>query len=201
MPKKTTYPKSEISKQTLIDAAKALFISKGYHGTSMRDIAEASGMSLGGFYNHFPDKETVFEAMIYQINPLPKLIEILQAGIPESQEAHFLLRYIIRQVVGIYEQEPELLNLLMIELVEFDGKHITALFERIYPLMEEISSLLGKYELEIKDYPPFAILQSLISMVWGYFLTNRLLSHLPVTPPKMSLEEYIDIYLSGILKH
>src|SRR5687768_2081292 len=109
MPKKTSYPKSEISKQTLIDAAKSLFISKGYHGASMRDIAEASGMSLGGFYNHFEDKEMVFEAVLYQANPLPMLIEILQQGIPESDESHFLLRYVIREAVSIIEHDSELL--------------------------------------------------------------------------------------------
>lgn len=201
MPKKTSYPKSEISKQSLIDAAKGLFITKGYHGSSMRDIAEASGMSLGGFYNHFQDKEMVFEAILYQANPMPMLIEILQQGIPPSDEPHFLLRYIIREAVKIIEHDTDLLNLLMIELVEFEGQHIPSLFERIYPMMQELTELIGQHELELKDYPPFTVLQSLISMIWGYFLTNRLLSHLPSAPPLMSLEDYIEIYLSGILKH
>jgi AcrR family transcriptional regulator len=201
MAKKSSYPKSEISKQALIDAAKSLFISKGYHGTSMRDIAEASGMSLGGFYNHFQDKEMVFEAILHQVNPLPKLIEILQQGIPQSDESHFLLRYIIRQVVGIIEHDSDLLNLLMIELVEFEGRHIPSLFENLYPMMQELALLIRQHELELKDYPSFTVLQSLISMIWGYFLTNRLLSHLPSAPPLMSLEDYIEIYLSGILNH
>jgi AcrR family transcriptional regulator len=201
MPKKTSYPKSEISKQVLIDAAKSLFISKGYHGTSMRDIAEASGMSLGGFYNHFQDKEKVFEAIIRQANPMPKLIEILREGIPESDESHFFLRYIIRQAAGIYEREPDLLTLVMIELVEFDGQHIPGLFEQIYPMMQEMAALIAKYELDLEEYPTFTFIQSLVSMLWGYFLSSRLLSHLQPAPPLMSLEEYIEIYIEGVLKH
>jgi AcrR family transcriptional regulator len=200
MPKKTSYPKSEISKQTLIDAAKELFINKGYHGTSMRDIAEASNLSLGSFYNHFQDKEMVFEAIIHQVNPMPHLIEIMRKGIPENAEIQGLLRYLIREMVGIYEREPELLNLVMIELVEFDGRHIPSLFERIFPLMQELSSVIAKHESALKDYQPFALLHSLIAMVWGYFLSSRLLSHLNPSPPLVSLDDYIEIYLKGILK-
>ena len=142
----------------------------------------------------------VFEAILLQVNPLPMLIEVLQQGIPQSDEPHFLLRYIIRQTVAIIENDSDLLNLLMIELVEFEGRHIPNLFEQIYPLMQELAGLIGSHELELKVYPAFTILQSLVSMIWGYFLSNKLLSHLPSSPPLMSLEDYIEIYLGGIIK-
>lgn len=44
--------------------AAALFGEKGYDGTSLRDIAEAAGLTKAALYYHFPDKERLYEAVI-----------------------------------------------------------------------------------------------------------------------------------------
>jgi AcrR family transcriptional regulator len=40
-------------------AALRMFIRQGYHGTSMREIAGVSGVSLGNIYNYYPTKEAL----------------------------------------------------------------------------------------------------------------------------------------------
>ena len=54
--------KGERTRAVLLDAAKRLFVSNGYHGTSMRQIADEAGLALGGIYNHFGNKEDIFVA-------------------------------------------------------------------------------------------------------------------------------------------
>ncbi|TIW76208.1 MAG: helix-turn-helix transcriptional regulator, partial [Mesorhizobium sp.] len=44
----------------IIQAATAAFISKGYDGTSMEEIATRAGASKQTVYKHFTDKETLF---------------------------------------------------------------------------------------------------------------------------------------------
>jgi AcrR family transcriptional regulator len=39
------------------EAASELFFQSGYHGTTMREIASASGVRAGSVYNHFQNKE------------------------------------------------------------------------------------------------------------------------------------------------
>ena len=41
-----------------------LFSVKGFLGTSLRDIMEATETSKGGFYNHFRSKEALFSAVL-----------------------------------------------------------------------------------------------------------------------------------------
>lgn len=41
----------------IIEAAIKLFAKKGYHATSMQEIADESGVSKGSVYNHFDSKE------------------------------------------------------------------------------------------------------------------------------------------------
>ena len=43
-------------RRTIVEAAALCFSEKGFHGTSIRDIANRAGVSLGNVYNHFADK-------------------------------------------------------------------------------------------------------------------------------------------------
>lgn len=57
-------PKDLAKRQAVLDAAKNLFVSKGYSGTSMDAVAAAAGVSKLTVYSHFNDKETLFSAAV-----------------------------------------------------------------------------------------------------------------------------------------
>ena len=44
----------------LIDAAARVFARRGYHGTTVDDVAEEAGFTKGAFYSNFESKEDVF---------------------------------------------------------------------------------------------------------------------------------------------
>jgi AcrR family transcriptional regulator len=48
----------------IIEEATCLFVASGYCGISMREIAEAVGISKAGLYYHFRDKEDLFLAIL-----------------------------------------------------------------------------------------------------------------------------------------
>ncbi len=50
-------------RQRLLDAAAGLFRERGFHVTSMRDIARAVGMLSGSIYYHFSSKEEMLRAV------------------------------------------------------------------------------------------------------------------------------------------
>lgn len=45
---------------TLLAAASTMFAEKGYEGTSMRDLREATQVSIATLYHYFPSKESLF---------------------------------------------------------------------------------------------------------------------------------------------
>lgn len=51
---------SEQTKKRVADAARALFVQKGYKATSIEDIVHATGSSAGNIYYHFKSKEGLF---------------------------------------------------------------------------------------------------------------------------------------------
>ncbi len=52
--------------ERIVQAAVKLFAGKGFHGTSMRAIADAAGVSIGAIYHHFSSKDDVFLAILRQ---------------------------------------------------------------------------------------------------------------------------------------
>ena len=52
------------TRERILDAAHAVFSSQGYNQASMRAIARAAGMSVGGLYIHFQDKEALHHTLM-----------------------------------------------------------------------------------------------------------------------------------------
>ncbi|MFV0395113.1 MAG: TetR/AcrR family transcriptional regulator [Coprobacillaceae bacterium] len=56
--------KAEERKNEILDAADALFNTKGYDGTSTNDILDKVGIARGTLYHHFKSKEDIMDALI-----------------------------------------------------------------------------------------------------------------------------------------
>ncbi len=52
------------SRKKIIDAAMAVFSTKGYAKASIREIAKAAGISVGGVYLYFRNKEELYKSLI-----------------------------------------------------------------------------------------------------------------------------------------
>lgn len=59
---------TEQTKRKIADAARALFVQKGYKATSIEDIVKATGCSAGNIYYHFKNKEGLFLHLIEDWN-------------------------------------------------------------------------------------------------------------------------------------
>lgn len=86
-------------KQKIAGAAFRLFIEKGYHGTTMEEIAESLGVTKPALYQYFPGKEDLFAAVAEQARQeLKGTLERSYAGrdIQEGSAALFnaLLHYV-----------------------------------------------------------------------------------------------------------
>lgn len=52
------------TKESILDAAEALFVARGYHGVSLRDISGEAGVQVALCYYHFGTKDELFSAVI-----------------------------------------------------------------------------------------------------------------------------------------
>jgi AcrR family transcriptional regulator len=52
------------NRRAILYAAQEIFTEMGYGAASIRDVVRRSGLAAGTFYNYFPDKESVFHAVL-----------------------------------------------------------------------------------------------------------------------------------------
>jgi AcrR family transcriptional regulator len=123
--------RSERSRAQILDAALRLFSHRGYGATSVRDIAEAANVSKGNVYHHFPDKETIFRALLdqyFQAMSTPEFPfnRALATGtFPDNLEA---LGHAARETVRAYR---DYVALIYVDVVEFDGYHVRKFYQEM----------------------------------------------------------------------
>lgn len=58
------YPRQRVRRADLLAAARRLFSRKGYHATSVRDLADAVGLQAGSLYAHIAGKEDLLYTIV-----------------------------------------------------------------------------------------------------------------------------------------
>jgi TetR/AcrR family transcriptional regulator, mexJK operon transcriptional repressor len=110
--------RSARKRRAIIDAATTIFLSKGYRGTSMDEIAALAQVSKQTVYKHFADKESLFtEIVTGTVNEIsdPVYDEVVQLADSGDLEAD--LRDLARRLVARVMQ-PRLLELRRLVIAE-----------------------------------------------------------------------------------
>lgn len=134
-------PKDLAKRKAILEAAKTLFLSNGYDGSSMDAIAAEAGVSKLTVYSHFTDKEKLFAAAVQSKceEQLPELLFELNDEVPVAQ----LLLNIGRGFNElINSRESVELHRVMVSLAAQDSKLSRMFYEagpqRVLHGMEEL---------------------------------------------------------------
>jgi AcrR family transcriptional regulator len=191
-------PNPTRSRQQIVSAAHRLFLTQGYHGTTMRQIAAESGMALGSLYNHCVDKDDLFRAVFEAYNPYPLLLLALENS--QGRDVEELVRVASRRLVAALKDRPDLIKLVFIDVVEFQGKHLALAYPQVAPGMEKFATRLQREPSAIRPISPDGLLRGFFGLFYTFHMTEMLLGK-PSDPQALNnaLNELTEIYLRGIL--
>jgi AcrR family transcriptional regulator len=192
--------KGEVTRLAIEDAALTLFMEQGYHATSMRQIAERAELALGGIYNHFSSKDEIFEGIIIDRHPYRSLLPAILAAQGETVEEFFKNAFQI--VISEMGERPEFVNLMLIELVEFKGRHGTMMMREIAPKILPAFEKIIKSRKSLRVTNPAMLMRSFFGMIISYLITEMIISGSVIHKmmPRNTADVYADIFLHGILK-
>jgi AcrR family transcriptional regulator len=192
--------RGERTRNEILQAASKLFISHGFHGTSMRQIAEQAGVALGGIYNHFSSKEDIFTAVMVECHPLWEVFPLMNAAQGETVEE--FIRNAAKLMVDQLGGRTDFLNLMFIELVEFHSQHFSLFAQMIYPQIKKFAGRFHDERQELREIPLLTVARAFVGLFFSYVMTDIFIGkQLPAKDRDNALDYFIDIYLNGILKN
>lgn len=121
----------EKNKVRILNAALYLFTRKGFHGTTVREIAHKAGVSMGNLYTYYDTKQEVFVDLVHlqgrrmEAIRQRELIPLMESLDPES------LRRLAKAIGRVVSQNLDYWRLMYIDVVEFRHKHFIHSFREI----------------------------------------------------------------------
>ena len=108
--------------ERILAAAEALFAERGYHGTTLRDVAGRVGLRIPSLYNHFPSKDALYAAVLERgIGPVVALLAELALAPPAERDDP---RRVVEPVMKMLAARPHLPRLVLHETLA-GGEHLT----------------------------------------------------------------------------
>lgn len=89
---------------TVLDQARELFSTQGYHGTSIDDLVKATGLLRGSLYKAFGSKRNLFHALLSGIatrfESSPQNLDLLTVGLKDLAADDEQIRQLCAHIIG-----------------------------------------------------------------------------------------------------
>ncbi|MCD6569502.1 MAG: TetR/AcrR family transcriptional regulator [Deltaproteobacteria bacterium] len=185
----------ELRRMQIIEAAVDLFVRKGFHETTTREIARKSGLSIGTIYEYIGSKEDVLYLVCDYIHSCVE--RGIKASITEAKTGKEMLINAIQNYFKVCDDMQDYILLIYQETKSLPTdalRHVLAKEERITAYFEEVLRI-GQTDKSLVINAGSITLMAHNIVVLGHMWTFRrwfFCKH-------YSLEQYIQIQTSLIL--
>jgi len=125
--KKTALPKSE-RRQQILTVARDVFARRGYHQTTIDDIALQAGVARGTFYLYFEDKRAIFSDLIDRFASQLTMAIVRIVTDDEQRPVFEQVRENIRAIIATCLMERSMTKILFTDAVGIDPAFDRKLF-------------------------------------------------------------------------
>ncbi|MDP9011595.1 MAG: TetR/AcrR family transcriptional regulator [Pseudomonadota bacterium] len=152
---------AEWRRQRILDAALAVFGSKGVDGASMKEVAAAAGVAPGLLYHYFTGKEALSLAVTAERGFLPELRELLSRA--KQRPAAVVLPEVAAEFDRMLSERSALVGLWT------SGATNPKIRHGLEEILRETHRLLGKYLAdrvaagEVRPHDSRAVVQALFA--------------------------------------
>ena len=184
------------SRARILREARRLFIERGYHPLSMREIAEQAGISKAGIYHHFEDKETLFLAVLN--DSLQELEDIIRAAEEGSGPVTERVRQMAHQIMSQPANRRAIIRLASQEMGSLSRAGREAFREAYYRrFIRRIQSLMaaGIAAGEFAPLNPMVMTWALLGLMYPYFYAAHARY---IGPTPETVEQLLTIFLHGV---
>ena len=151
-------------RDAILDAAKDVFADRGYHATTMADVANAASLSYGSVYWYFESKDALFHALMDREEQALRDHVAGALAAPLGEDA---FRLAVRSTFEFFEADRRGVKLLFRDSYALgDGfeRHLGGIYERFISDIEDLLRAAQARGLII-DQPPRLIAFSVAALI------------------------------------
>jgi AcrR family transcriptional regulator len=184
------------SRAAILEAAKLLFMQEGFRGISMRQIAEAVGVTKAALYYHFKDKEELFVAIVEQY--LLAMSALIDEVTSSDQDARTQIRDLVHRILAQPPEQRSIIRLASQELSNISPENRARFLEMYHGrFVNRITAILqaGMERGELRPMNANIATWTLLGMMYPYFHPSPPSQALPT---QTVIDELLAIYFDGI---
>ncbi len=179
----------------ILTAAKEVFAAKGYHTTTVAEIAKAAQLSYGSIYWYFDSKDALFHALMESEGQALRGHVTAALATPSGGDAAAPFRAAVQATFEFFESDRAVVKLLFRDsyaLGDRFEKHLFGIFEGF---IDDIETIVTDAERRgvVAGYPPRLVAVSVAALV-GQIAHRRV-----VTDDGMSAAHVADFVVSLLL--
>jgi AcrR family transcriptional regulator len=185
-------------REAILDTSAKLFSQHGYKEVSIRDIAQACGMTNAALYYHFKNKEDLFLAMLQRDHE--KTLAALRKAATGPGDLREDLKRLVAQYAAIGCERRQSFQTLRRDLSNVEGVRGHKLFAEmrssvLRPLEERLAQAQADGEIQAGDTRLYArLLHGLIIA-----LTHEGQPDKPRKASAQEVEAAVDVFLKGVM--
>jgi AcrR family transcriptional regulator len=183
----------------IMAAAKRVFARKGYHATTVADVAKAARMSYGSVYWYFNSKDELFHALMAAEREA--LRDHIATALTESAgaDAEALFAASVRATFEFFESDRAAVRLLFRDASALGGKFERHLFAIYEEFIDEIEAFIvdGQRRGAVVDAPPRMVAFSVAALI-GQLAQRRLATDDGVAAAEVA-DFVVQLLLQGLL--
>jgi len=182
-------------KNLILEAAAEVFARRGFHGSTVEEIAQRAGVGKGTIYEYFSSKKDLFHQLITAV--MEEMITDLRKRIDQAGEVQEKLRILVEEGLNHFQRLEQISKILMTEVKNARDEEIKEIFlQKHESIIGLISGVIeegmkeGRFRQVDKLLAAQLFIGTLSSIIVSTTIYNR--------ERKTSINAVLDLFLHGI---
>ena len=162
-----------LRKQEIMEAALDLFSKRGFHNTTMAQVAQRAGVGVGTLYQHFQGKEELYHSLLEE--KCTRLLNTLLALVKEEDSTEENLERLLTAQIDFVEKHRSFFKLYLSEQLatleavrEKLGLKADVIYARFFQLFQGIMDQ-GVKRGELRDLPSVHLTRAYMGILNSFF--------------------------------
>jgi AcrR family transcriptional regulator len=194
-------PGAEARRDQILREASACFASRGFNGTTTRELAARVGITEAALYRYFPSKEALYAAIVDRKMGSAELTAVVTDA-ARAGDDRAVFAGLARAILERNEADPEFLRILLFTALEGHALAEPFFAARVRPLREFVTGYLERRMREggLRRVDPVLAARAFLGMVFDHLVVRHVLGQAQVYPHPVGevVDAFVEIFLSGL---